>query len=116
MVEGAPLLREYTPKAYRGFESHPLRHFVHLPESCFLFSFNSVAGSGRGADFAVLLPKIGPNLLPTRDDSAPVEAPLGTDLVRGAGSAPRRLGVPAHRHVVVAMPVEAGQKRVIARD
>ena len=26
MVEGAPLLREYTSKAYRGFESHPLRH------------------------------------------------------------------------------------------
>ena len=27
MVEGAPLLREYTSKAYRGFESLPLRHF-----------------------------------------------------------------------------------------
>lgn len=27
MVEGAPLLREYTSKAYRGFESHLLRHF-----------------------------------------------------------------------------------------
>lgn len=27
VVEGAPLLREYTSKAYRGFESHPLRHF-----------------------------------------------------------------------------------------
>ena len=26
MVEGAPLLREYTSKGYRGFESHPLRH------------------------------------------------------------------------------------------
>lgn len=27
VVEGAPLLREYTSKAYRGFESHLLRHF-----------------------------------------------------------------------------------------
>ena len=27
-AEGAPLLREYTPKAYRGFESLPLRHFL----------------------------------------------------------------------------------------
>lgn len=27
VVEGAPLLREYTSKAYRGFESLPLRHF-----------------------------------------------------------------------------------------
>jgi hypothetical protein len=26
VVEGAPLLREYTSKAYRGFESHLLRH------------------------------------------------------------------------------------------
>lgn len=26
MVEGAPLLREYTSKGYRGFESHRLRH------------------------------------------------------------------------------------------
>jgi hypothetical protein len=26
VVEGAPLLREYTSKAYRGFESLPLRH------------------------------------------------------------------------------------------
>jgi hypothetical protein len=25
VVEGAPLLREYTSKGYRGFESHPLR-------------------------------------------------------------------------------------------
>lgn len=25
LVEGAPLLRAYTPKGYRGFESHPLR-------------------------------------------------------------------------------------------
>jgi hypothetical protein len=26
VAEGAPLLREYTSKGYRGFESHPLRH------------------------------------------------------------------------------------------
>jgi hypothetical protein len=26
LVEGAPLLRVYTPKAYRGFESLSLRH------------------------------------------------------------------------------------------
>ena len=26
MVEGARLESEYTSKAYRGFESHPLRH------------------------------------------------------------------------------------------
>lgn len=25
VVEGAPLLREYGPKAHRGFESHSLR-------------------------------------------------------------------------------------------
>ena len=25
-AEGAPLLREYVPKAHRGFESHCLRH------------------------------------------------------------------------------------------
>jgi hypothetical protein len=25
-AEGAPLLREYGPKAHRGFESRPLRH------------------------------------------------------------------------------------------
>jgi hypothetical protein len=30
VVEGAPLLREYTSKAYRGFKSHPLRHFPLL--------------------------------------------------------------------------------------
>ena len=28
MVEGAPLLREYTPKGYRGFESLLLRHEI----------------------------------------------------------------------------------------
>ena len=28
MAEGAPLLREYTLIAYRGFESLLLRHFV----------------------------------------------------------------------------------------
>ena len=27
MVEGARLESEYTSKAYRGFESHPLRHW-----------------------------------------------------------------------------------------
>ncbi len=27
VVEGAPLLREYTSKGYRGFESLRLRHF-----------------------------------------------------------------------------------------
>ena len=27
MAEGAPLLREYTLKAYRGFESLSLRHY-----------------------------------------------------------------------------------------
>gem|GEM_PF-4908509 len=31
VVEGAPLLREYTSKAYRGFESHPLRHHFDFP-------------------------------------------------------------------------------------
>ena len=30
VVEGAPLLREYTSKAYRGFESLPLRH-IQIP-------------------------------------------------------------------------------------
>ena len=30
MVEGARLLSEYTPKAYRGFESRPLRHIQML--------------------------------------------------------------------------------------
>ena len=29
VVEGARLESEYTPKAYRGFESLPLRHLVH---------------------------------------------------------------------------------------
>ena len=28
VVEGARLESEYTPKAYRGFESLPLRHFL----------------------------------------------------------------------------------------
>ena len=27
MAESARLLNGYTPKGYRGFESHPLRHF-----------------------------------------------------------------------------------------
>ncbi len=31
MVEGARLESEYTPKAYRGFESLPLRHFSTRP-------------------------------------------------------------------------------------
>ena len=30
MVEGAPLLREYGPKAHRGFESLRLRHHPDL--------------------------------------------------------------------------------------
>jgi hypothetical protein len=30
VVEGAPLLREYTSKAYRGFESLPLRHATDM--------------------------------------------------------------------------------------
>ena len=30
MAESARLLNGYTPKGYRGFESHPLRHF-HYP-------------------------------------------------------------------------------------
>ena len=30
MVEGARLESEYTPKAYRGFESLPLRHFCGI--------------------------------------------------------------------------------------
>ena len=33
MVEGARLESEYTPKAYRGFESLPLRHSPHSPAS-----------------------------------------------------------------------------------
>ena len=28
MAESARLLNGYTPKGYRGFESHPLRHFT----------------------------------------------------------------------------------------
>ena len=28
VVEGARLESEYTSKAYRGFESHPLRHLL----------------------------------------------------------------------------------------
>ena len=35
MVEGARLESEYTPKAYRGFESHPLRHTVPALVSVF---------------------------------------------------------------------------------
>src|SRR4051812_33446342 len=31
VVEGARLESEYTPKAYRGFESLPLRHLAPLP-------------------------------------------------------------------------------------
>ena len=31
VVEGAPLLREYTSKGYRGFESLPLRHHLKIP-------------------------------------------------------------------------------------
>ena len=30
MAEGAPLLREYGPKAHRGFESHRLRQLSSL--------------------------------------------------------------------------------------
>ena len=30
MVEGARLESEYTAKPYRGFESLPLRHFLHI--------------------------------------------------------------------------------------
>ena len=40
MAEGAPLLREYMPKAYRGFESHRLRQwprkYAPLGAFCFL--------------------------------------------------------------------------------
>ena len=35
MVEGARLESEYTPKAYRGFESLPLRHTVPALVSMF---------------------------------------------------------------------------------
>ena len=38
-AEGAPLLREYVPKAHRGFESHCLRHILKRKVR-FLF-FNS---------------------------------------------------------------------------
>ncbi len=31
MAESARLLNGYTPKGYRGFESHPLRHFHSNP-------------------------------------------------------------------------------------
>ena len=34
MAEGAPLLREYTSKAYRGFESLPLRHYPSKFQIC----------------------------------------------------------------------------------
>lgn len=35
VVEGAPLLREYTSKAYRGFESLPLRHSLKITSASF---------------------------------------------------------------------------------
>jgi integrase len=35
VVEGVPLLRGYTSKGYRGFESHPLRHPFSLPLNLF---------------------------------------------------------------------------------
>ena len=48
MVEGARLESEYTSKAYRGFESHPLRHTV------FEFSL-SAANLPKLAQFCGLL-------------------------------------------------------------
>ena len=52
MVEGAPLLREYGPKAHRGFESLRLRHYLrgvklHIYPDDFYRALS--ADSGRSA-------------------------------------------------------------------
>jgi hypothetical protein len=33
VAEGAPLLREYVPKAHRGFESHRLRQLLAVEQA-----------------------------------------------------------------------------------
>ena len=56
MVESAPLLREYTPKGYPGFESLPIRQFslseLHLrtPIVRHILVSSSGAGEGGGAE------------------------------------------------------------------
>ncbi len=89
MAESARLLNGYTPKGYRGFESHPLRHFtkpliirglmffrgpgrVELYQKLYqnLFVFHRVCRClgrsvlrGEGGLLRVSLPRSGPHVL-----------------------------------------------------
>ena len=47
MVEGAPLLREYTSKGYRGFESHRLRHQIEFDRFFGLAASGLIRMDGR---------------------------------------------------------------------
>lgn len=50
MAESARLLNGYTPKGYRGFESHPLRHFFERlggPEALRRRWLKQVQGGGE---------------------------------------------------------------------
>ena len=73
MAEGAPLLREYVPKAHRGFESLRLRQTLH---SCGL-------ASSLGSSADVLLQKTAPQM------------PLPAHLVQRRAGVAFRLTIPS---------------------
>lgn len=56
MVEGAALEKQYAPKGYRGFKSHPLRHVATNSNPAFNFG-NQVAKIGRGLALLLLSPQ-----------------------------------------------------------
>ena len=59
MAESARLLNGYTPKGYRGFESHPLRHFA---KPLFIRGLVLFRGSKKSNTLANTLAKRCPSL------------------------------------------------------
>ena len=79
MVEGAPLLRAYGPKAHRGFESLSLRQYKDLtpaqqalrqpqaPHHAGLFALGSLLGPLAAARECRLKPRLSQNLMTFSD-------------------------------------------------
>jgi hypothetical protein len=59
VAESARLLNGYTPKGYRGFESHPLRHFT---KPLIIRGLSFFKGFRKGQTLANALAKRCPNL------------------------------------------------------
>ena len=105
MAEGAPLLREYTLIAYRGFESLLLRHLIKSASLVEALSFGALMkrDENRGFDQIRLKEYLAPSRL--SDEARGVVTALqckGRVSPRGSPSASSTVGFP-HLYLVKRM-------------